>query len=181
MRKIAFLKELEDINLSDMLHGHVDELAEYNNYEWEFVLDKPEDVAKVFNEIIEECIDFWNTDYVTRYGSVYWSGCLTAEPWCDLDECEEVLLNILLKKHTTIVVENEQILMRFVMNEESEINKFLIKHGDGYGGNIAYSVNGMRRIVVKTLFTMIKERNNVLERIGSWHEAVHETEEDWWI
>lgn len=86
-------------------------------------------------------IDFYEFDYITRIGNVYWSGILTAEPFDRIigKYSEEEILNIFKDYHIDIT----DGVMTFKHNTKSPLHRFLMKFkDDGYGWNVPTSIGG---------------------------------------
>ena len=155
--KIPFVDEIKPIQLTQDLYEYQEELSDLNNYDYQFVWNTPKFLIKQLQEYFSE-LDFFLVDYVYDYG-VMWCGCLTAEPWGDLDMCEETILNILLHDHTIIrfVPDTEYMVIDFKMNNQSPLHKFFVNNRDGDGQNISSSYHSMLRKAYYALWVKIKK------------------------
>jgi hypothetical protein len=162
---------IDRIDLSKELFNIEKELEDINNgqYIWQF------DIKSIKKNLLSYIrnFDFYDVDYVFNYGSM-WCGCLTAEPWCELNKSEETVLNVLLHDHTEVVTE-PTIEIRFRENKQSILNEFLEKYlsDEDYVDNINASFNSMlyvfRRKLVEHLHDCVSEdlwRN----QWGEWRE-----------
>lgn len=160
---------MKQINVSNIMHEIERELLELNDGEWEWRFFSPEKIKPMLEEVIDQ-IDFYLIDYIFDYG-VYWCGILTLEPWCELDRCEETILNELLRKNTELVVSNDELILRYKENPESFCHKIFEKYPDGFGGNIEASFNGVlnrvEKIIEKTLNDNVSEREPA-NKWGEW-------------
>ena len=167
-----FWKEnMRTINLTVKLGNIEQEILKANNFDWMFQFDVPYTLTKV-QEILDK-VNFWYEGCLYFVSDVYWCGCLTLEPWCDLELPEEDILNKLLKYHTQIAEVNDEHVIRFMMNPKSPLHEFFLKYQDGYGGNIPYSSGAMRWKVEEVIDRYLeKELENQGTCLGEGYSAM---------
>ena len=113
---------------------------------------------------------------------VYWCGCLTAEPWCDLDMDEPDILDIILHDHTDVRKnENGEIVVEFVKNSKSELGKFFWHNRDGYGGNVSYSIESMYLRLADAIVKAVEYdlENGRGDKYGSWVKLEYDNEAEY--
>jgi hypothetical protein len=168
MNKISFIGDVNSYNISDMICNIEEELREINNHDWDFSFGGDDSITETIKRILSEA-DFNNIDLLHDFGC-YWCTCLTSEPfegtrWAD----EESFLNNVKDYHLAIRQDIEKgLILYFKNNSKSPLYKFFLKHRDGYGGNIAYSINaGLNK-----LWKYIKKdlRKNA-DNYGTWYEG----------
>lgn len=125
-------------------------------------------IASTLQSIMDK-IDFWDIDYIQRYGSVYWCGILTAEPFGELDDSEENILN-LIKEHHLMVKDHKKtgVFIEFIPNTKSPLYRFFYRHRDGYGLNIPASVNLLIRTIVLHMKRVITDSPDAY---GAWEDT----------
>lgn len=164
-------ENLRTINLTVKLGNIEQEIIEANNDEWMFQFNVPYTIRRI-QDVLDE-LNFWYEGCLYFVSDVYWSGCLTAEPWCKLELPEEDILNKLLKYHTEITTTNGEHVIRFKMNTKSPLHKFFLEHQDGYGGNIPYSYGAMLWKVEEAIDRYLeKELENQHTRLGVGYSAM---------
>jgi hypothetical protein len=173
-----FIKDVEFIDINKMCSDIETVLPECNE-DWQFSFGNSKDIVKHIKAILEKA-DFREIDSISSYGQpvFYWCGCLTAEPWQDLEMEEEDILNAIVKHHLFIDDDAENgIRIVFRANLESPLQKFFTKNSNGYGLNVPYGINSMLHFLGKWIKTQLNEN---LDRYGSWeqNEPIEEEKED---
>lgn len=176
-----FEKEIKDIDLTEILNEKSDEIYELNAGEWYFEWHDNNILAKKFSEVLDETSFRWTnftTHWIIGEECSYWCGCLTLEPFCELDEGEEVILDWMLHENTEIVFDGERLLMRFKPDESVTLHKFFSEYTDGYGENISSSYKCMRRHALKVLKKRIEKdlESDYRNKFGEWKQEVWEDE-----
>jgi ssDNA-binding Zn-finger/Zn-ribbon topoisomerase 1 len=163
------------IDITKMIWEIEGEIAELNDFNWFWGFSKPDTIKALLEEAIDQ-IDFYQIDYATNLG-FYWCGILTAEPWCELYEEEETILNVLLHKHTELVIDDGNLVLRFKQNPDSLCHPVFRDYPGGYGGNIPHSVNDMllkvEEIIRKTLKDSIADGGYMSNKWGEWGQEYY--------
>lgn len=148
-----------------------------------FYWDKIEQLA---NTMLEE-LDFHNLDMVHRHGNpvFHWCGAFTLEPWQELNEEEEEIMNWVNQDFLRVVQENDRVLIKFIWSSQgrSKLYRFFLKeYKDGYsnrtgfGGNIVASLNDALSFATKWCEVYISKW---AEKYGEYYEdEPYEDEED---
>ena len=159
------IDELDTFNLMDDVLAREEEMLELNNHDFMWSMGGQDEIIRVFTDLIEDDADFWNINHISDFG-FYWCGCLTLEPWCELELEEETILNQIVKYH---VVVGDDCVMRFANNPKSPLYRFLLKYRDGWGGNIPHSINAMLYRLHVWLLKQIEDA----DRYGSWTQLAY--------
>jgi len=174
-----FQHEIEPVNLSSIIREIEEELREHNAGEWYFEWDSRRNLVKEFEKIFDE-MDFWNILYGFQ-SRVFSCGCLTLEPWNELDEGEEYILNTLLHEQTELFVDDDgDIKIRFYADKGTTLHPFFQRYRHGYGENISSSYKCMLRAALRA---WKKEIDKDLEsdygnRLGEWKQEEWAAEEE---
>lgn len=169
-----FQDELQELNLTLMVREIEGEIYEFNNFEWAWRYIPPQKMLPKIKELVNG-VNFYEIGTGLIVTKAYWCGLLTAVPWCELEEQEETLCNELLHKNSEVVLEDDQIKIRFRMNESSLCHPIFVNYPDGYGGNIAYSYNNVLWKIKEPIHDFLKKQipeNTLYNRWGEWHQAV---------
>lgn len=173
---------MRQIDISKHIYEVEKDIFELNNAEWEWRFYKPEKLLPLLKQYIDQ-IDFHYTDYLIINTHTYWCGCLTLEPWCELEEGEESILNELLHKNTELVIEKDRLVLRYKENPESLCHVIFKKYPDGFGGNIAASFNSMLHIVEEAIEKKLHDsipENVPTSKYGEWgQDSYCATCDDW--
>lgn len=173
-RKSIYGKEINAINISEIISESLDNILELNNYEWGIVLNS--DWTELLAKTIAN-INFWNLETITDYGT-YWCGVLTAEPFDSLERFgeEEDILNLIKNHHFHLVTTDNVLELKFKNPTSSPLYRFFNKHKeDGYGGNVPYSVNVLLNKIEN--FIKMELSNNIL-KYGELESTLVDDEEE---
>jgi len=171
---IEWIKDIKVINASSICEK-LEEEVNSNNSDWQFSFDwkkMKEEVEKFMDDL-----DFHNIDLVTVYGNpwVYFSGCFTLEPWIDLGESEEEIMNW-INQDFLRVVDDGEIKIKFVNSSKGETrlyrwflrnDVFGYSNRTGWGGNIVASINAALEFVEKGLRSRLLTQ---ADRLGDWDQ-----------
>lgn len=139
---LDFIKDIKEYNISSMICDIEEDIRDRNNYEYDFSFGSDGDICNTIYKILEK-IDFNNLDLIHDFGG-YWCTCLTEEPFneiCESKYTEEEFFNLVKEHHLRIKSGKDlELVLYFKNNSKSPLYRFFLKHKDGYGGNIAYSI-----------------------------------------
>jgi len=174
MKPLEFEKDINPINAYQIFLDIENEIAEINEYDWQFSFGDESNLVAVIQDVIKK-IDFYNIDTITRFGNpvFYWCGMFTLEPFDQLEMEEEDIANLIVKYHLKIDT-SDGILIKFVNNSKSPLYRFFRKYNDGFGLNVPTSINTVLDRAEKWMKGYI---NDNMERFGEWEECLPVEEE----
>jgi hypothetical protein len=172
---LQFVKDIESIDISEMTLEIENEIAEINDFQYQFSFGSTEDIFRNISEILNDA-DFYDIETISSYGNpvFYWCGVLTAEPWCDLQMEEEEILNLILQDFINVMYDNEgNVIIGFHNNSKSKLYRFFLKYRDGYGLNIPYSINTMLEKLSNWIKKELSDNTGEYSKIGTWEAEIH--------
>ena len=173
-QSLDFMADIKPVDIYETILDIENDFDERNDYNWQISFGSEKDIVSMLEDVISE-MDFYNVDYITRYGSWYWCGVLCEEPWCELGYYdEEYILNLIVKYHI-IVNNNHGIFITFKNNTQSPLYRFFLKYRDGYGGNIPHDINSVLYNIKKFVKAYL-EKNG--DRYATYEEVAPYLEEE---
>lgn len=162
MKTLQFTDELMTINAVELVREIEREVAEQNGYQWILTFGSDNDIIYKVNEIIEN-IDDYGWDYI-MYNTIKLIPCYPLYPWIDISDNEDTITDILLEHHIRV---NKNGIVEFYNHTKSPLYRFFLKHRDGYGGNIPYSINAVMMMLEKLIEDVMLDEYYI-ERNGKW-------------